>query len=50
MSNMHTMQIISKKFPIQENVEWSKHLAKTEDAVKEKLLPELMRWFREARV
>ena len=40
MSNSHTIEFILKKFPIQENVEWSKRLTKTEDAMNEKLFPE----------
>ena len=49
MSNRHMMEIILKKFPIQENVDWSKHLAKMANSVKEKLFPEFMKWLEEAR-
>ena len=43
LPNIHTMELILKKFPIQENVEWSKHLSKVEEAVKEKPFPEFMK-------
>ena len=42
------MEFIQRKFPIQENVEWSKHLAETENAVKEKLFPKFMRGLEKA--
>ena len=43
MSNTHTKELILKKFPIQENVEWSKIHSKAEDTVKEKPFPEFIK-------
>ena len=47
MSNTHTMELILKKFPIQENAEWSIHLSQAEDTVQEEPFPEFMKWLEE---
>ena len=47
MSNTASMEFILKKFPIQENVEWNKHLAKTDALIQEKPFPEFMNWLDE---
>lgn len=44
------MELILKKFAIQENVEWSKHLSKAEDAVQEEPFPEFMKWLQRDRI
>lgn len=47
-ADTHTMELILKKFPIQENIDWSKLLSKAEDTVKEKQFSKFMRWLEEA--
>ena len=47
VSNQHSMELILKKFPIQENLEWKKHLAKTSSDTGEKHFPEFMVWLEE---
>ena len=42
VSNRHSMELILK-FPIQENLEWMKHVAKTSMGIREKPFPSL--WF-----
>ena len=46
--NTHTIELILRKFLIQENVKWSEHLAKAGDTIQEEPFPEFMRWWEEA--
>ena len=48
MSNSHTMEIILKKFLLQENVKWSEHLAEMDARVREKPFLEFMKWLDKA--
>ena len=48
MSNSHTMDFILKKFPVEERVEWSKHLARVKDTSKERKVPDFMKWLEES--
>ena len=41
MSNTQSMELILRKFPIQGNVDWSKHISEAVDAVQEEPFPEL---------
>ena len=44
MSNTSSMEFILKKFPIQENIEWSKHLSKSDPSIQEQSFDEIIKW------